>query len=67
MTKRTGRPPLDPQDPSIRMGFRVSSKQYDALYVRAKDARMNVSEFIRDRLGLPILRSPHDTIRIRRN
>jgi hypothetical protein len=51
MMRRPGRPPLDADDPtSVRMGFRLPAKKYDELYARARDARMSLSEFIRDRL-----------------
>ena len=50
MSRRPGRPPLDDADPSIRLGFRLPTKKYDALYARAHDARMSLSEYIRDRL-----------------
>ena len=32
MTKRTGRPPLDPDDPSVEGLRSLPSKRYDALY-----------------------------------
>lgn len=50
--KRPGRPPLAAADPSIHVGLRLPTKQYDALYQRATAARMNVSEFIRDRITI---------------
>ena len=60
MSKRPGRPPLDPNDPSVRVGTRVTGKTYDELYARAKDARVSISEFIRLQLRSPIrtLKSP---------
>jgi len=48
--KRTGRPPLDPHDPSIRMCVTLPSKQYDQLYRAASAARMSVPAFCRARL-----------------
>ena len=50
--KRRGRPRLDPTDPdpSVHVGLRLPSKQYDGLYARAREARMSVPEFIRQRL-----------------
>jgi hypothetical protein len=53
MIRRPGRPPLDRREPSITMGFRVPAKKYDELYARARDARMSVSEYIRDQLSAP--------------
>jgi hypothetical protein len=50
MTRRPGRPPLNVADPSIHVGLRLPTKQYDALYQRATAARMNVSEFIRSKI-----------------
>jgi hypothetical protein len=42
-----GRPPLDPHDPSVDVHVRVPSRQYDALYRRARDARLTVAEYLR--------------------
>jgi hypothetical protein len=49
---RRGRPRLDPTDPapSVQVGLRLSTRQYDALYQRARAARMSVSEFIRQQV-----------------
>jgi len=47
---RRGRPPLDDSDKTVRMTFRLTTKKYDALYTRAREARMNLSEFVRTRL-----------------
>jgi hypothetical protein len=47
MTKRRGRPPLDPDDPSVPVMFRVPSKQYDATFRNARDARETVSDYVR--------------------
>jgi hypothetical protein len=47
MTKRTGRPPLDPGDPSVRLCVRLPATRYDALYARARAARVSVPELVR--------------------
>jgi hypothetical protein len=45
--KKTGRPPLDPNDPSVRVCFRMPGQQYDALYRRAQQQRTTVGTVIR--------------------
>lgn len=50
MSKRPGRPPLDTTDRSVAVNFRIPPKQYDALYARAKAARVTVSEYVRSRV-----------------
>jgi len=50
MIRRPGRPPLDAQDPSVKLTVSVTTKKYDELYARAKAARMNLSEFVRREL-----------------
>jgi len=50
MIRRPGRPPLDTQDPSVKLTVSVTTKKYDELYARAKAARMNLSEFVRREL-----------------
>ena len=50
---RRGRPRLEADDPSVRLSFRLPTKQYDALCTRAHDARVNLSEFVRTRLEAP--------------
>jgi len=47
MSKRIGRPPLDPTDPSVRVAFRLTTKQYDQVYHRATASRLTVSEYLR--------------------
>ena len=58
MTKRTGRPPLDPSDPSVKICVTVPSKRYDQLYQTAAGTRVTVPELIRRSLTLkyPIAR-----------
>jgi hypothetical protein len=46
-SKRTGRPPLDPNDPSTELHIRLPSKQYDALYAVARQRRLTVAEAAR--------------------
>jgi len=48
--KRHGRPPLDPDDPSIRVWSSLPSKRYAALSRTAALARQSVPEFVRDTL-----------------
>lgn len=45
-----GRPPLDPDDPSVSVHFRLPSKQYDATVERATRDRETLSDYIRRRL-----------------
>jgi len=51
MTKRPGRRPLDPRDPSVQICVSVPSKRYDQLYQTAAGARMTVPELIRQSLA----------------
>jgi hypothetical protein len=52
---RVGRPKLDPNDPSPSVGvsIRLSARQYDALYERARLERRSVPEVIRAALDRP--------------
>jgi hypothetical protein len=50
--RRVGRPPLDADDPAVDVHVRLPSKQYDATYQRAQDARVTVPEIIRRDLRL---------------
>jgi predicted HicB family RNase H-like nuclease len=50
MSRSPGRPPLAPNDPSVRMTVRVPSTQFDATYAAARDARQSVAEFVRGAL-----------------
>ncbi len=52
-TRRPGRPPLDGEDASVSVSFRVSTSQYDDLYRRAQRERRTVSEQLRRDLGKP--------------
>jgi predicted HicB family RNase H-like nuclease len=48
-----GRPPLDRHDPSVGIGVRVPSKQFDALCAKAQEERVSLAEFVRRRLRRP--------------
>ena len=48
--KREGRPPLDPNDPSVNVHFRLPAKEYDAVLAHAKDARLDLGDYIRTAL-----------------
>jgi len=45
--RRPGRPPIDPTDRSVSLSVRLPSKQYDALVLRALDARRTIAEQVR--------------------
>ena len=47
MTKRTGRPSLDPSDPTVRLTLHLPAKRYEAVYHAAGAARQTVPEFLR--------------------
>ena len=56
--KRTGRPPLDPNDrQSVRVCVRIPTKQYDELYRQAAGGRVSVPEVIRQRLNFRYLKA----------
>ena len=42
-----GRPPLDQQDPSVSIHFRLPAKQYDDLWRRAAAERTTVGDLLR--------------------
>jgi hypothetical protein len=46
-TKRTGRPPLDPEDQTVRLGLSLPAKQFDAYARRAIREDVSVPEIIR--------------------
>lgn len=50
MTRR-GRPPLDPDDPSVLVSVRVTSKQFDATQKQADHERMTMAAWIRKMLA----------------
>jgi hypothetical protein len=45
--RRTGRPPLAPDDATIEVTVRLPAKRYDALYAQARAERVSVSELMR--------------------
>jgi hypothetical protein len=45
--RRPGRPPLDPDDPSVPVHVKLPSKQYDLLYERARQERTTIPELVR--------------------
>jgi hypothetical protein len=51
--RQPGRPPLDRDDPSVSVHFRLPTKQYDDLWQRATRERVPVADFIRKRLEPP--------------
>jgi hypothetical protein len=54
MTKRTGRPSLDPSDPSVRLTIHLPSKRYDAVYHAASATRQTMAEFVRSAVTLAL-------------
>jgi len=48
--RKPGRPPLTPNESSVRVSFRLPSHEYDSLYRRAQSARTDMSTVIRRRL-----------------
>jgi len=65
MSRRPGRPPLDPAAASVRLSVSVSAKAFDALYARATAARLTLSECVRQDLRAHE-RRPTDTGRPKR-
>jgi hypothetical protein len=49
--RKPGRPCLDPSSPSTKICLRVSGKDYDAIYARARAERMTVPEFVRAQIA----------------
>lgn len=45
--KKTGRPPLDPHDPSVHVHFKLPGRQYDDLFRRAQQERTDIGTIIR--------------------
>jgi hypothetical protein len=45
--RRRGRPPLDPNDPSVSVTVRFPGAQYDELYAQARAARTSIPRVIR--------------------
>jgi hypothetical protein len=65
MTRRPGRPPLDPADPSVQVCIRFPAKRYDALYKAASASRTTVPDLIRRTLAR-VLRNPNSAARVPR-
>ena len=51
VTRRPGRPPLDPDDPSTTVNVRLPGREYDRLYTIAQQQRLTVPEMIRRALA----------------
>jgi len=51
--KRTGRPPLDPLDPSIKVTISLPTKQFDRYCAAARRQDMSLPEVIRRALSEP--------------
>jgi hypothetical protein len=47
MTKRPGRPSIDPADSSVRLTLTLSARRYDAVFRTATAARQSVPEYLR--------------------
>ena len=45
--RRPGQPPLDPTDTSVRLSFRLTTKQYDLAYKQASAARLTLAQYLR--------------------
>ena len=45
--RRRGHPRLDPDDESVDIHLKLPSRQYDRLYLKAKEERMTIPEVIR--------------------
>jgi hypothetical protein len=56
MSRRPGRPPIDPTDPSVVVKFSLPAKRYDAMYRAASAHCLTVPELIRRALS-PELKS----------
>jgi predicted HicB family RNase H-like nuclease len=60
ISKRPGRPRIDPEDPapSAQIHVRISSKQYDQAYSRAAADRISVPELLRRTLREALAPAP---------
>ena len=47
MKRPPGRPPLDLDDPSVKLTLTITSKHLDALCVEAKQHRQTLAEYMR--------------------
>jgi hypothetical protein len=50
MKRPVGRPPLDEDDPSVKVSISLPSKQYDAICARALRDHISIPEAIRREL-----------------
>jgi hypothetical protein len=57
MKRTPGRPPLDDDDDSVSVSFRVPAAQYDDLYRQAQAERLTLSEHLRRELAAKALRT----------
>jgi hypothetical protein len=48
--RRPGRPPIDPNDPSVKVSISLPSRQYDAFCERARREGVGVPAIIRREL-----------------
>lgn len=48
MKRPPGRPPLDVDDPSVKLTLTLPSKQLDDLCVQAKEHRQTVAAYLRE-------------------
>ena len=60
MTRPRGRPPLDPDDPSVSLQFKLPGKEYDAVYKAASAHRVSIAEFMRNVVRRELHRPPRD-------
>jgi len=56
MTRPPGRPPLDLDDPSVKLTLTLPSKQLDDLCVQAKKERRTLAEHMRALLKAGVLK-----------
>lgn len=52
MSKRQGRPPLDPDDPSVKVTISLPSKHFDAMCARAHREHVSLPEVLRRALTM---------------
>jgi hypothetical protein len=57
MTRPPGRPPIDVDDPSVKLTLTLPSKQLDDLCVQAKQQRRTLAEYMRDLVTAGLLKN----------
>ena len=62
---KRGRPPLDADDPSVNVQFRLPGKQYDRTQQQAAQARLSLADWLR-RVVTRAARPPVTSDRVRR-